>query len=53
MNWFILASGDHWIRCEVMSHVFGVATVRLYTGEKRRGKARKGLYGLIVEEGGG
>lgn len=47
MNWYIV--GSHWIRCEIVSNVLGIATVELYTGERKTGRARKGLYGLLVE----
>lgn len=47
MNWYI--EGNHWILCEILSNMFGIATVKLYTGEKRTGKPRKGLYGLLVD----
>jgi hypothetical protein len=48
MNWFI-ESGNHWILCEILSNVFGVAKVRTYDGQIRQGRARKGIYGLLIE----
>lgn len=47
MNWYIV--GSHWISCEVTSNIMGRATVRLYDGRVKTGKARKGLYGLLVD----
>jgi hypothetical protein len=47
-NWYIV--GNHWTRCEIISNVLGLTTVRLYNeGGTRTGKARRGLYGLLVE----
>lgn len=46
-DWYI--KGSHWTLCEVVSNLLGRATVRLYTGETRTGRARKGLYGLLVD----
>ncbi len=51
-NWFIDEHGTHWTRCEIVGTMFGVTTVRLYTGEQCTGKARKGHYGLLVEQDG-
>lgn len=48
MSWYI-ETPSHWIRCEVTSNVLGLATVTLYDGRKVTGRARKGLYGWLVE----
>ena len=48
MNFWI--DGYHWIRCEVISQAFGTCTVRLYNeAGTRKGRARRGLYGWLVE----
>ena len=47
MNWYIV--GSHWISCEITSNIMGRATVRLYDGRVKTGKARKGMYGLLVD----
>lgn len=46
-DWFIV--GNHWILCRVMTNVFGSATVMTHDGQRLTGKARRGLYGLLVE----
>lgn len=48
MNFYI--DGNNWKLCEILTNVFGKATVRTYDGETHTGKPRKGLYGLLVEE---
>lgn len=48
MNWYIF--GNTWLRCDILSNIMGRATVRIWTtGETMTGKARKGLYGLLVD----
>lgn len=48
MNFWI--DGNHWTRCEIVSNAFGVAIVKLYNEtDTRKGRARKGLYGWLVE----
>jgi hypothetical protein len=42
--------GAHWTLCQIVSNVLGVCVVQLYNeAETRRGRARKGIYGLLVE----
>lgn len=50
MNWYIM--GTHWIKCEIVRKlVGGLVIVRLYNEtQDRQGRARPGLYGLIVEQ---
>jgi hypothetical protein len=48
-DWFLIDGGRHWISCQLVSNVFGVATVKLYTGETKTGTARKGLFGWLVD----
>jgi hypothetical protein len=52
-NWYIV--GNKWMRCEIVGKTFGgIVTVKLYNDplgtDLRQGRARKGLYGLLVEE---
>lgn len=49
-NWYI--TGTHWIRCEIVSRIGSLAVVRLYNDAAHtyRGRVRKGLYGLLVEQ---
>jgi hypothetical protein len=49
MNFYI-ESPAHWILIVEISVAFGMATYRLYNDARMyRGKARKGLYGYLVE----
>jgi hypothetical protein len=48
-DWYISDGGSRWQLCRVVSNRLGVATVELYTGEPAKGKARKGLYGWLVD----
>jgi hypothetical protein len=51
MNFYI-ETPSHWIACEVLSAAFGTVTFRLWGDDRiRRGKARKGMYGWLVEAG--
>lgn len=47
-DWYIV--GTCWMRCDVVSNVLGLAIVRLKTtGETVTGRARRGIYGVLVE----
>jgi hypothetical protein len=38
------------MRCEIISRsLFGLILVELYTGEQVTGKARPGLFGLLID----
>ena len=51
MNYF-LETPSHWIMCEILNQAFGIVTFRLYDDDRvRKGRARKGIYGLLVEAG--
>jgi hypothetical protein len=50
MNFF-LETPNHWILCEIINQAFGVVTFRLYDDARlRKGRARKGMYGLLITE---
>lgn len=50
MNWLI-ESPSHWILIVSITVEFGIATYRLYDDATvRQGRARKGMYGWLVEE---
>jgi len=45
-----LESPSHWVLCEILSHAFGRAVVRLYNEtQTRTGKYRPGVFSLLVE----
>ena len=48
-DWYIDMDGRRWRLCRIVSNVLGMATVELYTGEPAKGRARKGLYGWLVD----
>ena len=46
-HWYI--RGTCWIRCDIVSNFLGMAVVTLRTtGETVNGRARRGLYGVLV-----
>ncbi len=49
MNFYI--EGTRWIRCEIVRRLLGgIVIFRLYNEtQDRHGRARPGLYGLLVE----
>jgi hypothetical protein len=50
MNSYYIESPAHWILIVEISVAFGMATFKLYNDARvYRGKARKGLYGYLVE----
>lgn len=46
-DWFI--SGNHWTLCRLISNVLGAAKAQLYTGKMVTGRARRGLYGWLID----
>jgi len=47
-HWYI--RGTCWIRCDIVSNFLGMAVVTLRTtGETVNGRARRGLYGVLVD----
>lgn len=46
-DWYI--TGNRWTLCHLISNVLGAARAELYTGEIVTGRARRGLYGWLID----